>query len=122
MTNGGTGERRAGGCHCGAVRYEVEGAFDKGVTCNCSMCQAKGTVLAFAPASAFRLLKGEDRLTEYRFNTNRIAHLFCAVCGVQSFARGAAPDGTATVAVNLRTIDGIDLDAIETQHFDGRSK
>ena len=113
---------RTGGCHCGAVRYEVEAALDKGVTCNCSICQAKGTVLAFAPASSFRILEGEDSLTEYRFNTNRIAHLFCAICGVQPFSRAVAPDGTPTVAINLRTVDGIDLDAVATQQFDGRSR
>jgi hypothetical protein len=32
--------------------------------------------LAFAPRSQFKLLKGEDNLTEYRFNKEAIAHLF----------------------------------------------
>jgi len=58
----------SGGCHCGAVAYEVDLQEPiKGMECNCSICSITGTVLAFAPASNFRLQKGEDDLTDYLF-------------------------------------------------------
>lgn len=81
----------------------------------------KGFLLEFIPAEHFKLLSGEDALTEYRFNKKRIAHLFCKHCGVESFARGARPDGTKTVAINLRCIDDLDLAALTIVNVDGKS-
>ena len=111
----------SGGCHCGAVAYEVDLQEPiKGLECNCSICSKSGTVLAFAPASNFRLQKGEEDLSDYRFHTKKIQHLFCKHCGIRSFGRGTAPDGSTMVAVNLRCLDGLDLDAVEKQFYDGK--
>ena len=112
-----------GGCHCGAVRYEVELSLDSVISCNCSICSKRGHWLAFAPASHFHLLSGENEaLAEYRFNSHRIGHTFCRTCGIGAFGRGAMPDGTPTVAINVRCLDGIDLDAIQPVAYDGRSR
>ena len=27
-----------GSCHCGGIAFEVEGAIDSGLACNCSIC------------------------------------------------------------------------------------
>lgn len=110
-----------GGCHCGAVRFEAELKPGPAIICNCSHCAIKGLTLAFAPAEKFHLLSGEEQLTEYRFNMHVIAHRFCSRCGVQPFGAGQAPDGSETVAINMRCVDGADLEALETMPFDGRS-
>ncbi len=110
-----------GGCHCGAVRYEVETELGPVMECNCSHCSKKGFLLHFVPAGQFRLLSGEQNLTEYRFNTKRIAHLTCATCGVESFARGQNRDGTPAVMVNVRCLDGVDPHALTIRQFNGRS-
>ncbi|MCG3144578.1 MAG: hypothetical protein HONDAALG_02014 [Gammaproteobacteria bacterium] len=34
---------------CGRVAFEVEGTIEKAVSCNCSICQRKGTLLWFVP-------------------------------------------------------------------------
>jgi len=115
-------EKRTGGCHCKNVRYEVEIDLSQAVIeCNCSYCEAKGTLLAFVPASQFTLVSGEDNLTEYRFNTGKIQHLFCKTCGVQAFGRGEGKDGP-TVAINVRTIDAVDLGALTRMPFEGRNR
>ncbi|WP_048644928.1 GFA family protein [Nitratireductor soli] len=111
-----------GGCHCGAVRYNVEVDLSSPITCNCSYCGKRGSVLAFTPAENFALEAGADSLTEYRFNTNTIEHLFCSVCGMESFARGAMPDGTKMAAVNVRCLDGVDVAALSIHEVDGRSR
>lgn len=67
-----------GSCHCGEVRFGVDIDLSHPITCNCSYCRRRGSILAFTPAAKFSLEKGEDRLSEYRFNTNKIAHLFCS--------------------------------------------
>jgi hypothetical protein len=115
-------EKRTGGCHCKAVRYEVEIDLSKPVLeCNCSHCQVKGLLLAFVPASAMHIVSGEDNLTEYRFNTEKLQHLFCKTCGVQSFARGEK-DGAGTYGINVRTIDDIDLSALTRIPYDGKNR
>lgn len=111
----------AGGCHCGAVRFTVNLALDQAVSCNCSICSKRGTLLAFAPAGAFTLVSGSESLSDYQFAKKVIHHLFCKTCGVSSFARGIAPDGTDTVAINLRCLDDIDLAALPVIQFDGKS-
>jgi hypothetical protein len=51
----------------------------------------------------------------------QIHHLFCATCGIQSFARGAAPDGTVMVAINVRCLDGVDVKSLSPIEHDGAS-
>lgn len=111
-----------GGCHCGAVRFDVSAPFDTAISCNCSICQKKGTLLAFVPADAFSLASGEEKLTDYQFNKRAIHHLFCSTCGVTSFARGTDPKGNSMVAINVRCLDGIALEDITIVNFDGRSR
>jgi hypothetical protein len=110
-----------GGCQCGAVRYDVALELGEVISCNCSRCGKLGSLLAFAPAEDFKLLSGEDATTEYQFNKHAIHHLFCATCGIQSFARGRKPDGTEMVAVNARCLDGVDIGALKVKAVDGRS-
>jgi hypothetical protein len=114
--------RYAGGCQCGAVRYTVALDLDKEViACNCSRCGRLGSLLSFAPASDFELVSGEGALNEYRFNKHVIHHLFCATCGIQSFARGKRPaEGADMVAINVRCLEGVDLDALKVKKVDGR--
>ena len=113
-------KKYTGGCHCGKVRYEVETDLKKVLTCNCSHCSAKGLLLNFIPAQQFRLITGEDSLTEYQFNKKMIQHLFCSICGVESFARGRGQEGKAMVALNARCFDGIDLDSLTLTPFNGK--
>lgn len=110
-----------GSCQCGAVRYEVEMDLDNTITCNCSRCQRMGFVLSFAPQESFQLKSGEGSLIEYRFNRKAIRHLFCATCGVESFAYGTMPDGSPTVAVNVNCLAGVEPRELDSQHVDGRS-
>lgn len=113
--------KHTGGCHCGRVKYEVEINLEKAISCNCSICMKRGSVLDFVPESNFKLLSGESDLADYQFNKKIIHHLYCKSCGVGSFSRAAMPDGAKMVAINLRCLDGIDLAKIKIQEYDGRS-
>ncbi|XP_054996637.1 centromere protein V isoform X2 [Sorex araneus] len=78
--------KHAGGCHCGAVRFEVWASADLHIfDCNCSICKKKQNRHFIVPASRFKLLKGAESLTTYTFNTHKAQHTFCKKCGVQSF-------------------------------------
>ena len=109
-----------GGCHCGRVRFAVEGPAVLRVSeCNCSICAMLGYLHYIVPRSAFRLLSGEDSLSRYRFNTGTAEHLFCRHCGVKSFyVPRSHPNG---ISVNARCIDPGTIEALEIEPFDGRN-
>lgn len=110
-----------GSCHCGQVSYEVETSLQPLVSCNCSICAKSGSILTFVPESTFRLKTGADNLTDYQFNKKIIHHLFCKTCGVRSFARGKAPDGTPMIAINVRCLDDVDVSTLSPMPYDGKN-
>lgn len=96
-----------GQCHCGAVRFEAEADLDTGTfRCNCSICAKTRIWLAFVPPDQFRLVAGEEHLTDYRFGAERVRHRFCAICGVKPF--GMTHDG---IALNVACLDGLSPEA-----------
>jgi hypothetical protein len=106
-----------GGCHCGAVRFEVDApARIIASDCNCSICRMTGYLHLIVPRSRFRLLQGAEQLTEYTFNTGTARHLFCGRCGIKSFyVPRSNPDG---YSVNVRCIDQETVVQVEVQLFD----
>lgn len=111
--------KHTGGCHCGKVKYEVEMNLEKAISCNCSICMKRGSLLDFVPEGKFKLLSGSNDLTEYLFNKKVIHHLFCKTCGILSYGHGTAPDGSKVIAINIRCIDGVQLDKIKIQEYNG---
>ncbi|HTV17046.1 MAG TPA: GFA family protein [Polyangiaceae bacterium] len=110
----------SGGCHCGAVRFEVDVAPDASLSlCNCSICDMTGYLHLIVQKSCFRLTSGSEQLREYRFNTGTARHLFCSVCGIKSFyVPRSHPDG---FSVNARCLDGLPFAGVEPQPFDGQN-
>lgn len=112
----------SGGCQCGKVRYEVQMDIGEVIACNCSRCGRLGSLLAFAPATHFNLLSGESEVTKFEFNKHVIEHQFCSTCGIQSFATGVNPKtGMKMAAINVRCLDGIDVDTLKVKKVDGKS-
>jgi hypothetical protein len=109
----------AGGCHCGAVRFEVEAPERINCkNCNCSICSKSGYLHLIVPKSRFRLLTDEDALTTYTFNTGVAQHYFCTICGVKPFyIPRSNPDG---IDVNVRCFDEAPGELIITE-FDGQN-
>jgi hypothetical protein len=91
------------------------------LSCNCSICSRAGYLLAFVPAQQFKLLSGQGAQQDYQFNKKNIHHLFCTTCGVRSFGHGKGPDGSEMYAINVRTLDGVDLDALKIQKVNGKA-
>jgi hypothetical protein len=108
-----------GGCHCGAVRFEVIAPANLEVSdCNCSICSKVGFLHLIVPATQFKLLAGGDSLTTYTFNTGVAKHLFCSICGVKSFyIPRSHPEG---ISVNARCIDEGSIESMSVTPFEGR--
>ncbi|WP_099865173.1 GFA family protein [Pararhizobium haloflavum] len=111
----------SGSCHCGNIRFKVEGAVEQAMECNCSHCSRKGYLLWFVPREKLQLEAAPDRMATYHFNKHVIDHHFCRDCGCAPFGFGTAPDGTATAAVNIRCLETIELDKVKRVPVDGKS-
>ena len=114
-------KKHTGGCHCGKVRYEAETDLNTVISCNCSHCEKKGFLLSFIGAEQFKLLQGENDLNEYLFNKKKIQHLTCKNCGIQSFGKGTSKEGKLTIALNVRCLDGIDINSLKITAVDGKN-
>ncbi len=113
--------RYTGSCHCGNIAFEIEGALDQAIECNCSHCSRKGYLLWFVPREQFRITGGEQSLATYTFNKHVIQHHFCATCGCAPFGFGKDRSGNAMAAVNARCLEGVDLALLKRVAVDGRS-
>lgn len=107
-----------GGCHCGAVRFKVRIEVFEVLECNCSICSKKGFINLITAPDDFVLLRGEDNLSTYRFNTKTAEHRFCRTCGIHPFSRPRSHPGSYDV--NARCLDD-GFDFLQTIPFDGRN-
>lgn len=106
-----------GGCHCGAIRFQVIIDRWKVQDCNCSICRKKGFLHLIVPSENFTLLQGQEFLSTYTFNTEVARHTFCRVCGIHSFYRPRShPQG---IDVNIRCLDRDLTTEFEIESFDG---
>jgi len=109
-----------GGCHCGRVEFEIEAsAIIEAAECNCSICSMCGFLHLFVSRKNFRLLKGEDELSTYAFNTRVAQHYFCGHCGIKSFyIPRSHPEG---YSINVHCLDPATIESITVEPFDGRN-
>ncbi len=108
-----------GGCHCGAIVFEVEAPerIECG-ECNCSICGKSGYLHLIVPMSRFKLLQGKSEVTTYTFKTGVARHHFCKTCGIKSFyIPRSNPDG---IDVNVRCLEP-EPQKITIEPFDGRN-
>jgi hypothetical protein len=110
-----------GSCHCGQIRFEVEGTPKEALECNCSICSRKGSLLWFIPRDQLHLMSPADAMSTYTFNKHVIKHRFCPKCGMHPFGEGQDPKGNAIAAINVRCLEGLELSSLTVNQFDGRS-
>ncbi|EGB14616.1 glutathione-dependent formaldehyde-activating GFA [Pseudodesulfovibrio mercurii] len=77
--------RHAGGCLCGAVKFEVDGAFEQFFLCHCERCRKDtGSAHAanlFSSTARLRWLCGEGLVRTFDFEGGGHVKSFCTVCG-----------------------------------------
>lgn len=95
---------RSGGCHCGAVRYEIKGEPAYKAICHCNDCRrAAGAPMVGWAMIGQGQLKIEGRLKIYHSSPLGRRH-FCPECGTGLFYTNAVvfPD---MVDVQIATLD-----------------
>jgi hypothetical protein len=96
----------AGGCGCGAVRFEVTAPLVSANYCHCTRCQRRSGTAASANArtepGSFRILSGEKRLRAWR-PEGGFEKWFCGDCGSALFSRD--PHDPERVSIRLGAFD-----------------
>ena len=107
-------------CHCKAVELEVDTDLENIKQCNCSICKRKNAKMNLIPKKSIKIVKGEDNLSTYKFNTNLAEHFFCKTCGIYTHHnRRTDPNG---VGINIGCIDEIDPFEYEAGFVDMKNK
>lgn len=107
-------------CHCGAVELELE--LPNGIVdprrCNCSICRRKGAIVGSVPLSGIKIVRGEEKLVLYQFDTKEADHYFCKVCGIYTHHRRRSNPNQ--YGINLGCLEGVDPNLIEeVKIYDG---
>jgi hypothetical protein len=122
---GGTDGKRgtySGGCHCGAVRFEVQLDLAAGASrCNCSICTKTAQTGASVKPEAFKLLSDPGATSSYQWGGKTATRYFCKTCGIHCFARGHLAElGGDYVSVNYNCLDQVDPSTLAITYWDGR--
>jgi hypothetical protein len=95
-----------GSCLCGAVRFEVDGQFERVSACHCTTCKrisgGGGTVTGRVRTENVRIVDGRDHIVVFE-PSEGTAKSFCGTCGTNLFGTGW-PDSEVT-GVRLATLD-----------------
>ena len=78
-------DHHCGSCLCGAVRFSIEGEFERFYLCHCSHCRKDtGSAHAanlFSATARLQWLSGGDKVTTYALPATRHTRCFCPICG-----------------------------------------
>jgi hypothetical protein len=110
-----------GSCHCGQVAFQADGEIKEVLSCNCSMCQRKGSLLWFIPRDRLKLLTPEKDMSTYTFNKHFIKHHFCPKCGIHPFSEASDKSGKPMAAINVRSLRGVEPASFPVKEFNGRA-
>ena len=100
----------AGGCLCGAVRYQVKTPLAGARACHCSQCRKQsGHYMVGARIGDWRKVEitGEKHVSWYRAS-QAARRGFCAICGSHLFYFGDSGQG-ALLAASLDSPTGLSL-------------
>jgi hypothetical protein len=118
-----------GSCHCGKTTFRIDGDIPEKLTrCTCSFCAKRGALVAYYQPSQFQVTAAKLDDATYRWNTELVAHHFCAGCGCATYSDSPAfeMDGswdkhTRRLGVNARLFDHFDAAAATIEVIDGKN-
>lgn len=92
----------AGGCQCGAVRYELSHAPLQVYVCHCTQCRKQSAsafgISVVVPQAALRVVRGEPRFWSRPTQTGHVLDCaFCGDCGSRLWHRRRGSTGTLNV-------------------------
>jgi hypothetical protein len=94
-------------CHCGVIEISLHlpNGLENPRRCDCSMCKRRGAIVASVSLEDLTVLKGEESLRIYQFNTKTAKHFFCCHCGIYTHhQRRSSPD---QYGFNVGCLEGV---------------
>ncbi|MCR9939416.1 GFA family protein [Vibrio owensii] len=107
-------------CHCGAVELELTlpNGLEDPRRCSCSMCRKRGAIAASVLLENLKIVKGENNLTLYQFNTMTAKHFFCKTCGI--YTHHQRRSNPHQFAINVACLEGVNPYELEpVKIYDG---
>ncbi|MGY2733558.1 GFA family protein [Sphingomonas sp. UYP23] len=103
-----------GSCHCGVIGFAVDLDLGAGTgKCNCSICTKRRAWGIHVKPDAFRLLRGQEALSDYQFGTMSNHHRFCSRCGCAPFGTGHIEQmGGDFVSIAVACLDDVTPDEL----------
>lgn len=100
-------EIKNGTCHCQAVEFvvELENGLEDIRRCNCSLCRRKGAIIASVPIEKLKVIKGEENLTLYQWNSKTAKHYFCKTCGI--YTHHQRRSNPSLFGFNIACLEGV---------------
>lgn len=75
----------AGSCLCGAVRFQIDGEFERFYLCHCEFCRKDtGSAHAanlFSSIASLKWISGESNVRQFNLPATRHSKCFCNKCG-----------------------------------------
>ena len=100
--------RVAGGCLCGAVRYEIRGPLRGVVNCHCGQCRRMhGHVAAYTAVDPNDLVMVAAATLRWYASSARAQRGFCSICGASLFWKPAHGRHLAVAAGTLDSPTGL---------------
>lgn len=102
-------------CHCDAVELEItlSDGFRSARRCDCSFCRRRGAMAVSVNKGDLRIVRGEENLTCYSFNTRTARHYFCRICGIYTHhKRRSNPDEYGVNAGAIAGVNPAELDPV----------
>lgn len=109
-----------GGCHCGEIKFKF--CSNEAVEiwkCNCSICEMLDYEHLFIGHDDFKIIKGNELITEYSFGTKKAKHFFCKGCGIKSFYQPRSHPHS--FSINLKCVES-PPEIKNVVCFDGKNK
>jgi len=106
-----------GACHCGKIQFEVDADLDHVRVCDCSICRRRGALIHRVEENCLRLLTPMEGMSLYQWHTRTARDYFCPDCGILPFRRPRT--ATGMWGVNVRCLEGVDLNAIPIKYVHG---
>ena len=75
------------------------------------MCRRRGTIVASVALEGLVVIRGEDALRLYQFNTMTAKHYFCGVCGI--YTHHQRRSNPHEFGFNVACLEGVDPYQVE---------
>lgn len=85
--------------------------------CDCSICRRRGALSHRVEEADIRIFNPLEDLFQYKWHSMRATDYFCPTCGILPFRHPR--DKPEVWAVNVRCLEGVDLDSIPVERIYG---